>query len=231
MSLTWGRLTGLVQLVVALVLAGCSSGGSLPDGDKLLQQAATAMSAVKSIGFAIRSEGNPPISVKSADGKLLQSGDATGTIQLNQAGQPVEMAFTLVGDTVYFKGATGGYQKLPKATVLAVYDPSAILDPQRGIVELLKTATKPESEEKEKVGGQDAIRIKATLSKSVVPALVPGVTSDITGGQIWVSAKDSRVLKVRVPIPKPDGGGTQGAVTVTFSDFNTNFTITAPAKG
>src|SRR5262245_13397338 len=142
MSLTWGRVTGQL-LLAAVAVTACSGGGSLPDGRKVLKDASAAMRGVQSIGFAIRSEGNPPISIKSADGKLLRSGDAQGTLQLNQSGQSVEMAFTLVGDTVYFKGATGGYQKLPKATVLAVYDPSAILDPQRGIVKLLDTAAEP----------------------------------------------------------------------------------------
>jgi lipoprotein LprG len=178
------------------------------------------MRGVQSAGFAIRSEGNPPISVKSADGKLLRSGDAEGTLRLDQSGQQVEMAFTLVGDTVYFKGATGGYQKLPRAAVLAVYDPSAILDPRRGVVKLLDSAAEPKTEEREKVAGQESLRVKATLPKSVVPALVPGVTTDVEG-QLWVAARDHRVLKVRLPIQK-------GAVTVTFSDFNQNFVITAP---
>jgi lipoprotein LprG len=219
MSLTWGRVAGQFVLSV-VVLTGCSGGESLPDGRKLLQEASGVMRGVQSVGFAIRSEGNPPISVKSADGRLLKSGDAQGTLQLNQSGQAVEMAFTLVGDTVYFKGATGGYQKLPKATVLAVYDPSAILDPQRGVVKLLDTAAKPKTDKREKVGGQDALRVKATLSKSVVPALVPGVANDVDG-QVWVSASDHKVLKVRLPVQK-------GAVIVTFSDFNRNFVITAP---
>jgi lipoprotein LprG len=219
MSLTWGRAIGQSMLAV-VVVTGCSGGESLPDGKQVFQQAAAAMREVRSAGFAIRSEGNPPISVKSADGKLLRSGDAQGTLRLDQSGQSVEMAFTLVGNTVYFKGATGGYQKLPRATVLAVYDPSAILDPQRGVVKLLETATEPKTEKREKVAGQDAFRVKAKLSKSVVPTLVPGVATDVDG-QVWVAAGDHKVLKVRLPVQK-------GAVTVTFSDFNQNFVITAP---
>jgi lipoprotein LprG len=226
MSLTWGRVLGPLALAIA-VATGCSGGESFPDGRKLLQEASATMRGVQSVGFAIRSEGNPPISVKSADGKLLRSGDAQGTLRLTQSGQQVEMAFTLVGNTVYFKGATGGYQRLPRATVLAVYDPSAILDPQRGVVKLLDTATNPKTDKREKVGGQDAYRVKATLSKAVVPSLVPGVTKDIDG-QVWVSTGDHKVLKVRAPIPKASGDGTQGAVTVTFTDFNKNFVITAP---
>ena len=217
MSLTWGRVAGLLAVVV---VTGCSGGESLPDGRTVLRDASAAMRGVQSVGFAIRSEGNPQLAVKSADGQLLRSGDAQGTLQLNQSGQTVEMAFTLVGNTVYFKGATGGYQKLPKVAVLAVYDPSAILDPQRGIVKLLNAATKPETEKREKVAGQQTLRVKATLPKAVVPALVPGVTKDVDG-QVWVAESDHKVLKVRLPIQ-------QGAVIVTFSDFNRNFVIAAP---
>jgi lipoprotein LprG len=228
MPSTRTRVPGLLLCAFLLVTA-CSGGGSLPAGQELLRRSATAMQGVQSIGFVIRSTGNPPISVKSADGRLLRSGDAEGTIQLTQSGQPVEMAFTMVGDTVYFKGATGRYQRLPKAAVLAVYDPSAILDPQRGVVKLLNSAKRPETEERERVGGQDALRVQATWSKSVVSALVPGVASDVDG-QVWIAATGHRLLQTRIPVPK-QGGGTQGAVTVTFSDFNARFTITAPPAG
>jgi lipoprotein LprG len=59
-----------------------------------------------------------------------------------------------------------------------------------------------------------------------VPALVPGVTTDVDG-QVWVAESDHKVLKVRLPVTKA-GGGPQGAVIVTFSDFNRKFVITAP---
>jgi lipoprotein LprG len=185
------------------------------------------MGGVNSVAFAIRTDGTSSLTVKSADGKLLKSGDATGTLQAVQSGATVEMAFTVLGDTVYLKGATGGYQKLPKALAMAVYDPSAILDPQRGIAPLLAKASGPKTEAKEKVGGQEAYRVKATLPKDSAAALVPGVTQNLTG-QVWLGVADHRLLKVKAELP-PGADGGKGSVTVTFTDFNGNFKIAAPA--
>jgi lipoprotein LprG len=221
--------TALV-LTTATACSGSGSGGGsgekLPAGADLMKQSSTAMAEVKSIGFAIRTDGTSSLPVKSADGKLLKSGDATGTLQVVQSGATVEMAFTVLGDSVYLKGVTGGYQKMPKALAIALYDPSAILDPQRGIAPLLAKASGPKSEAEENVGGQQAYRVKATLPKDSAAALVPGVTQDLTG-QVWLGVSDHRLLKVKADLP-PTADGGKGTVTVTFTDFNSAFSITAP---
>jgi lipoprotein LprG len=221
-----------VLVTAALVLAtatACSGGGSgekLPAGAELMRQSSAAMSDVTSVGFAIRTDGTPSLPIKSADGKLLKSGDATGTLQVVQSGATVEMAFTVLGDTVYLKGVTGGYRKVPKALAMALYDPSAILDPQRGIAPLLAKASGPKAEAKEKVGGEEAYRVKATLPKDAAAALIPGVSKDLTG-RVWLGVSDHRLLKVKADLPPAADGG-KGTVTITFTDFNGNFTIAAP---
>src|SRR5437879_3375230 len=214
------RAVAAAALVLTAATA-CSGGGSsekLPAGADLMKQSSTAMSGVKSVGFTIRTDGKPSLLVKSADGKLLKSGDATGTLQVVQSGATVEMSFTVLGNSVYLKGVTGGYRKVPKALAMALYDPSAILDPQRGIAPLLAKASGPKSEAKEKVGGQEAYRIKATLPKESAAALVPGVTQDLTG-EVWLGVADHRLLKVKADLPPAADGG-KGSVTVTFTDFN-----------
>lgn len=231
------RAVAATAALVLTAVTACSggSGGSgasgagkgLPAGADLMRQSSTAMGEVKSVGFTIRTDGKPSLLVKSADGKLLKSGDATGTLQVVQSGATVEMAFTVLGDSVYLKGATGGYRKVPKALAAALYDPSAILDPQRGIAPLLAKATGPEAEGKEKVGGQEAYRVKATLPKDSAAALVPGITQDLPG-EVWLGVTDHRLLKVKADLPPAADGG-KGTVTVTFTDFNGDFKITAPA--
>jgi len=212
-----------------LATAGCGgSGGKLPAGSDLLKQSSTAMSTVTSVSFALRTEGQPGIPVKSADGKLLKSGDAQGSMQVSQLGLSVQLDFTLVGNTVYIKGLTGGVQKLDKSAVTKQYDPSAILDPQRGVSALLAKATGAKTVGKQSVNGQDAYDVTATLPKDAAASLVPGLAKDVAG-EVWISTKDHRLLKVKATIPAADGK-TTGAVTVTLSDFNGKFTITPPAS-
>jgi lipoprotein LprG len=223
-----GVMTALT-LLFALATTACSGGSgsraALPDGRQVLQQSAATMRDVRSIGFSIGTAGKPAVSFKSGDIKLLKSGDAEGTIQIEQAGQAVEMNFVLLGDTVYYKGLTGGYQKLPRMMVAQLYDPTAVLDPDRGIAKLLTSATGPTTEAREKVDGKDAYRIKATLPKDTAAALVPGITADLTG-QVWVDTTDHRPLKVRMQVPATGGGS--GTVTVSLTAFDSDYKIVAP---
>lgn len=238
MSSIRARFARLVPLALALGAtmavsacgggSGSGGGGNLPSGTDLLKQSATAMSSVTSMSFTIGTDGDPGIPIKNANGKLLKSGDAQGTLQLKQQGQLAALNFTLAGNSVYLKGPTGGYRKLPRAMVVAFYDPSAILDPQRGVPLLLTKATGPKTEAKDSIGGQDAYRVKATLPKDAAASLVPGLAKDVTG-EVWISTTEHRLLKVRADVPAASGGGT-GTVTATFADFNSPFKITAPTQ-
>src|SRR5690606_16851449 len=107
-----------------------------------------------------------------------------------------------------YKGLTGGYEKASKEQLRSLYDPSAVLDPERGIAKLLTAARGAQPEAREKVGGKDAYRVKVTLPKQEIEGLIPGVDEDLQG-QVWISADDHRLLKVRGELP-PSGG--KGAV-------------------
>lgn len=223
------RATRLVPvgLAVGSVLAvsacgGSSGGGNLPNGADLLKKSSSAMSSVSSMSFSIATDGDTGLPIKGADGKL-KTGAATGTVQLKQDGQVAQINFTVTGNSVYFKGPTGGYQKVPKALVIGNYVPSALLDPQHSIPTLLNDASNAKTLSKEKVGGAEAYKVQATLPKQAASALVPGINKDVTG-DLWIDAKSNDLLKVEA-----DDVGKSGTVTATFADFNGNFTITAPA--
>lgn len=228
MSSLMGRIFAFFQVVLLLTVVGaCSSDdSSLPAGTEILQKSAAVTEQLTSLALAVTTEKEPSLTIQGGDVELLKSGDAKGTLKLMQSGQLVEVQFVLLGDTVHFKGVTGGYQKVPRGMVTAVYDPSAVLDGSRGLARLLTTAAEPETEDTEKVGGRNAYRVKTTLSKETAGTLLPGVTSDLPA-KLWIAADDSRLLKLEAEVPASAGGG-EGSVTVTFSDFNSAFKITAP---
>ncbi|UBU17053.1 LppX_LprAFG lipoprotein [Nonomuraea gerenzanensis] len=208
-------------VVAALALAAaCSSGGGgaeLPAGPELMNKASEAMKAVKSAGFAIATEGEPQVPIKKADGRLTAQGDADGTLTLDILGTLQEVSFALVGDTVHFKGPTGGFQKMTRAQLAQIYDPSVILQPTKGISQLLASATGPKVE-----GVEDgSYRVATTFPAAVVSPIVPGVTQDVNG-KVWLDQASSRLTKASLPLQ----GGT---VTVTFSDYDAPVTITPPA--
>lgn len=224
------------RLVLALLVvllggaAGCTGrGGSadLPAGDALLKESAAAMRVVNTVRFAIESDGTVGgLSLRRAGGQLTRAGDAKGTAQIGQGGASLELEFVVVGESIYVKGLTGGWQKLPLALASGVYDPSAILDPERGIAKVLSTATDARTEAREEVDGVDTYRVSARLNAADLSTIVPGVGDGVTG-QLWIAADTKRLLKARFAVPA-SGGNQPVNVTVTFSEFDAPVTISAP---
>jgi lipoprotein LprG len=229
------RPRALLTFLAALLLvapAACSSGKrkpaeSLPAGDQLLKAAATAMRDVKTAHFTIETDGNLALlPLRRADAKLTREGSAQGTVQIDQSGSTVEFAFVIIGDTAYIKGPTGGYQTVPLSFAASVYDPSAILDPGRGVAHLLETATDARTQGHEKVDGVDAYVIAAKFDPKAVETLVPGAGAGVTG-QLWLGVEQK--LPVRAKFQLPDrSGGKPATVTVKFTEYDQPVNISAP---
>ncbi|MEV7970285.1 LppX_LprAFG lipoprotein [Sphaerisporangium sp. NPDC088356] len=220
----------LAQFLIPLCLvAACTSSpeaAALPSGQDLVKKSSEAMKSVKTVAFTIATEGKPPVPVKHAEGALTKEADAKGTLQIDVLGNLQELNFVLKGDTVYFKGPTGGYQTMTRKELAGIYDPSAILSPDKGVAQLLATASDPKTEAEESIGGVAAYRVAVTLSQQVITALVPGVNQGVNG-QVWIDKATNRLLKASLPI---GGGANAGTVVVTFGDYDAPVTITAPPK-
>ncbi|MFE3454446.1 LppX_LprAFG lipoprotein [Nonomuraea sp. NPDC059194] len=212
-------LRKLLLVVLALALTACSSRQDLPEGAELVNKAATAMKAVKSASFSITTDGVPKIQLKKADGRLTATGEADGTLQVSLMNSLQEFSFVMIGDTVHFKATTGGYQKMPKQLLMAGvgYDPSTLLDPDKGISALLGGLGKPATEAED----DGSYRVAATFPGKTMGTLIPGVTADING-KLWIDTASSRLTRIELPL---DGG----SVTVTLSDYDAPITITPPA--
>jgi|SRR5690348_5444402 len=200
---------------------------NLPAGDALLKDSAAAMHDVKTAQFKITSDGPiAGLSLHQAEGTLTREGNAKGTAEIEQSGQPVEVSFVIVGDKIYLKGPTGGYQALPLALAATVYDPSAILNPDKGIAKVLSTASGAKTEATEDVDGQPTYRVAATMNAADLVTVVPGVT-DAVPGKLWISKADKKLLKAAFTLPNV-GDTKGGTVTVTFSNFDAPASISAP---
>lgn len=224
----------LLALGLAALLAGSAAckgrgpqpAGPLPAADGLLKESSAAMRNVQTVTFAIEADGTVGgLALRRASGALTRDGKAKGSAQVEQFDTNVELQFVVVGDSIYLKGATGGWQRLPLALASSVYDPSAILDPDRGVARLLDTATDAKTEAREKVGGTETYRVSAKLDRAALSTLVPGVTDSATGS-LWMATDSKRLLKARFGVPGE--GGRTTTVTVTFTDFDKSTDISAP---
>lgn len=216
--------------LLTLGLAGCTKdeeSSSLPDGTTLVRESAEKMKAVNSSHMIIDVEGNiGTLNIKRAEGDLKRDGDAKGNIQLVQFGQLIQLDFVIIGDDVYLKFVTGGWQKSSGGSSSFPYDPSLILNPDRGVAKLLSTATNAKTEGSETIDGKDAYRVAVDFDNTAASVLVPGVPQGVTG-EVWIDKQTKNLLKAVVN--SPASGATPAAkMTVTLTAIDVPVTINAP---
>jgi lipoprotein LprG len=215
----------VLGLLGLTALAGCSSsndtGNTLPDGTALLKDASEAMKPISSATFALTVNGQVPgIPVKEITGDLNRAGEAKGNAKLEQFGQVLEAEFVLFDKILYIKGFTGSWQEFGDAS--EIYDPSAILDPDRGVAKLLTAIQSPVTEGTEQVAGQQTYRVSGKVAKDIVGAIVPNVQADATV-KVWVK-QDAGHQPVRAQVELSPGN----SVDITLSDVNKPVTVTKP---
>lgn len=217
--------------LIATVATGCSddkpaTGGTSLDGAAVLRDAAAATKEISSAHFTLKVDGSiPGLDVHSAEGDLTRTGGAKGKVNMDLLGQLFEGEFVLVDDSIYIKGATGGFQQLPASLVASIYDPGAILDPDKGVANVLANVQNPKAEGTESVNGTSTVKVTGRVSKDVVKSLVPGVSSDVDI-TFWVREDNKQPVKALVKIPSSDGKTATAEVMLT--DVNKPVTIEAP---
>jgi lipoprotein LprG len=222
-------------LVAATACTGNKDQGNAvpqtPDAAQLLQKSAAAMRQVETVRFDLKVDGRiQGIAISAAQGQLTRAGNVKGTATITATGQPTEAEFVIIGDTMYLKGPTGGFQKLPTSLAASVYDPTKILDPNQGLGALVAGATQPSVQGRETVDGVDTYHLKVTFARNNLGVLLPGVGSSADlPGDLWIAATEPNLpikAKVDVPAPSAAPGGT---VTITLSEFDKPVTIAPPS--
>lgn len=218
--------------LLAIVVSGCSkkddptptpSASTLPNGATLLTEAALAMATVKTAHFALTVDGDiENLAISKADGDLTREGNAKGTATLTQSGLKVETEFVIVGQDAYLKGPTGGFTKVPLSFAATVYDPSAILDPTRGVANLLKAAKNPQTVGQEGTAYKVTFEPDAAALAAVIPTKITGITA-----AVWIDASTKQVTKGAFTVPA-SGGKPGGTITVVFSNYDAPVTVSAP---
>src|SRR5919198_5677765 len=173
-----GRPHRPLQLLaaLALVVVSCSSSNErpLPAGPSLLHRAAASMREVRTGRFELEVKGElGGLEVRHAEGVMSRDGRASGTVDLEEAGQLVEFDVIFVRGTVYLKGPTGPFQSVPSELAGTVYDPTDLLNPSKGLARLLATARRARTIGRDEVDGTEAFRLRATLEGGVLGPLVP----------------------------------------------------------
>jgi lipoprotein LprG len=165
-----------LSIATALV-AGCSfsssnSGGPLPDATTLVKQSAETTKNLKSAHLVLTVTGKiPGLPVTKLTGDLTTtpSTAAKGNAQLFFAGNDVSADFVVVDGDLYTNVFNPGDKTLTDVGPASqVYDPSAILNPDIGLANVLANFTDAKAEGRETISGQSAIRISGNVSPDAV---------------------------------------------------------------
>ena len=231
------RTRVVLLLCAALVaVASCTSGSgdtaatsTAQGAQQLLRKSAASMRAVTSVQFTLTVTGDlTAIPVHNATGTLTKAGNAKGNARITELGQLVQVDFVLIGDTFYLKGPTGGYQKLSASLAKSLFDPTAILDPNRGVAHVLASVRNAQPGGGETVDGVATTKITGTVGKQIASDLVPGIGADVDT-TLWL-ANDATALPVKAQFVVPTTeGNSGGSVVVDLSNYSQPVTITAPA--
>ncbi|MDV6012974.1 LppX_LprAFG lipoprotein [Haloechinothrix sp. LS1_15] len=242
---TAGRAVACLLAALALVASACSEDAEdLPEAGTLLDRASAAAAEVTSARFTLHATGDVPgLTVQAIEGDLTTEGGpygaAQGTATLSVGGQLVESEFVLHSETLHLETPGGGFQEIRADRVAAIYDPSAVLDPERGVANLLTQVREAETVGTETVDGTATYEVDGTVAHEAFAELIPGVTSDaeIT---LWLTEEGDH-LPVRVSLTFPDAESAEDAdtadtddaptVEVTLSQVNEPVTVSPPESG
>lgn len=225
----WPIFTALFAAIV--LIAGCSSSSeksneSLPDAATLLKESTASTRALKSIHLDLTVEGqinNFPI--KTLSGDLTQSPAVAGqgNTKLTFQGSDVDAKFVVIDSNLYV--ALSGDSYIDMGPAADVYDISAILNPDKGLANVLANFSDPKSESTETVNGVETVKVTGQVSADAVNAIAPPIkASGPVPGTAWIE-KDGDHKLVQAKLEPSDGTSVQ----MTLSDWDKPVTVTKPA--
>ncbi|HVW40648.1 MAG TPA: LppX_LprAFG lipoprotein [Amycolatopsis sp.] len=209
------RTAGVLLLLVALMCA-CSASpdtrGPLPDAGVLVTAAAATFDQIRAFHFDFSVSGTiPGLDIREVKGQAGRDGgpygSATGQADMQESTNRFELTFAIAGDTLRLTDAKGVQTEEP---VPAAYNPVALLEPAKGLPNLLRSASDLKTETKEDVQGVATYRVTGELAKDAIASVVPAIHSDVDV-KFWVTQAEPRTL-VRVWIQVPPRQPNEGAV-------------------
>lgn len=230
---TRSRFAVLFSALIATVLlfAGCSSSSTstadLPDAATMLSDSSKATAALKSVHLELSVSGQIealPIETLSGDLQNSPAVAAQGKTTLNVYGSKVsDVEFVVVEGTLYAALTPGSFADFGPAA--DIYDVSAILNPEKGLANILKNFTDPKTEAVEEINGVEAAKITGTVSAEAVNAIAPQLdVKDAVPGTAWVRTDGGHAL-VQAKLDVSEGNSVQ----MTLSKWDEPVTINKPA--
>lgn len=214
----------------ATLFTGCSSSkqasGPLPDVTTLVKEASTTTANLKSAHLALSVTGTiKNLPVKTLEGDLTNqpSTAAKGTTTITLLGSDVDVKFVVIDGDLY--GAISGDDYDNYGAAEKIYDVAAILDPQKGLANMLANLTDAEAQERETINGQKTIRVTGKAPADSVNKLASALKATAAlPFTVWIQEDgDHNLVRAKLD-PSSDS-----AIAMTLSNWNAPVTVEKPA--
>jgi lipoprotein LprA len=230
-------------LAVVFAISGCSSsnqgttgsGSSSPsapnvDAAAVVKQAADAMRQVTGMHLDVAVQGNVPnLALTKLDGDVSNTPQtvATGTATLTVGTKPVDSKFVFVDGHLYSDVADPGNKFTDYGDGVSIYDVSTLLDPNKGLANLLSNLKNPKVAGTEQVNGIATTKITGNSSSSDIARLAGSrlgpETETTTPTTVWIASDGSNHLVKLQIVPVENS-----TVTLTMSEWGKQVTATKP---
>jgi lipoprotein LprG len=216
--------------VAAALVAGCSSSsqqaGSLPDAATLVKESSATTKDLKSVHLVLSVTGKiEKLPVKTLEGDLTNqpATAAKGSAKLTLLGSDVDVKFVVFDGNLY--GAISGDNFDDYGPADKIYDVSSILDPDKGLANVLANLTDPKAQGRETLNGQDTVRVSGNAPADAVNKLAPqlGATEPMPC-TVWIQENGDHQL-VQARLEK----SSDNSIQMTLSNWNAPVTVEKPA--
>jgi lipoprotein LprG len=224
------RLFAVVLAVFALCttpITACSSNNTsnapLPDAATLLNQSAQTTRNLKSVHLVLQVTGQiPNLPVHTLTGDLTNSPAvaAQGNANITVLGSTLNADFVVADGNLYAALTPNKWTNFGSAA--DIYDPSVILDPTRGLANVLANFKNPTSDGRETINGVQTVRVKGTVDGQTIGAIVPEVNNAVPATAWMREDGDHDLVKAEVQISPGN------LIDMTLSDWNKPVTVNKP---
>jgi hypothetical protein len=222
------RVLACLGLALSLVAAGCGGGGS-PAPAKLVDVSAARTEQVKSFHFTLDIEKVPHtttgLQLTAAEGDVLVPDRLSAQVTGNFAGIPLTTRLVSVGGKLWIKNPlTGSWQKVDIGTT-----PAFLLNPQKGVLGVMRGITELRADGSEDVAGVATTRVrgKADVAK-VAPLVAVSAGTGTVEVTLWIGKHDEVLRRIQVVGAIARGEPADATRVVEISRLREPVTIKAP---
>ncbi|WP_343600226.1 LppX_LprAFG lipoprotein [Mycobacterium sp.] len=216
--------------IATALLGGCSSSpkqnsGPLPDAANLVQQSSVATKKVTSAHLVFSVEGTiPSLPVKTITGDLttVPGIAAKGDAKITFSGPEVDVPFVVYDSVLYAALTPNKWANLGPAA--DVYDLGTLLDPTKGLANLLANLSGATAQGRDTINGQDTVRLAGKVSADAVNALAPQLkATEPRPVTVWIQ-EDGEHQLVQAKLEQSAGNFLQ----MTLSNWNEPVQVSKP---